>query len=102
MSKEKNIEKEKKQETKKGNNKKFIILGVSAHWDQSMPKFQDFMKLAEKLDKDILIYMVGHVLSNFDFSCLKKKTSLSIIGGMVSIYFICFIYNIFYITLGKN
>ena len=28
MSKEKNIEKEKKQETKKGNNKKFIILGV--------------------------------------------------------------------------
>lgn len=38
---------------------KFIILGVSANWNPSSPRFIDFMELAKKLRKDEIIVLVG-------------------------------------------
>lgn len=39
----------------------------------------------------ILIYMLGHVLENYDFSTLKGKKLLSVVGFIVGLYFVCLV-----------
>jgi glycosyltransferase involved in cell wall biosynthesis len=40
-------------------NKKFIIIGVSANWNKGTPRYEDFIKLSEMIDGSMQIIMVG-------------------------------------------
>ena len=52
----------------------FTVLGVSAKWTADMPKFKDFIRLAEKLPEDCAVYLVGRM----DSSCALPKNVISI------------------------
>lgn len=38
---------------------KFVIIGVSADWVPGTPRYEDFLKLADKIDNQTIIVMVG-------------------------------------------
>lgn len=50
----------------------------------------------------ILIYMIGHVLSNFDFSCLAKKKWLLVGIIIIGMYLVCFLCNLFSMLFRDN